>query len=203
MDCVVRKNTERNILFERWMGEYGTAMLRICIIYLFDVKLAERAMQNTFLKAYHYMDQLVGKGTMSEKALLMRIAIHTLRKYRRISRLRTIGRHKAVEQPDFSLVELAEQKKVMFQAIMELPAKQKEVLLLSHYQDMAIEYVDAILHLSKSIVQYRLKTAIEKIRSKLAFICFYEKYWQEITSISRLYIVRMLAVYQDDKSMAF
>lgn len=167
MDCVVRESTDRNILFERWMSEYGTALLRMCIICLLDVGLAERAMQSTFLKAYHHMDQLERKEAGSAKVCLMRIAIHTLRKYRRTGRLRIIGGYKVMKQSDLSLAELAEQKRVLFQAIMDLPAKYKEALLLSHYQEMTIEDVGKTLHLSKSIVQFRLKAATEKIRSKL------------------------------------
>jgi RNA polymerase sigma-70 factor (ECF subfamily) len=167
MDGIISRNNDRVIRLEKWMDEYGTAVLRMCILCFFDAQLAERAMQRTFLKAYHQMDRLERKGTVDEKVYLMHIALHTLRRCRCISRFRHIGRHRVIELPNLSLAGLAEHKKVLFQAIMDMPFRYKEVVLLFHYQGMTVENVGKTLHLSKPTVQYRLKTASEKIRSKL------------------------------------
>jgi len=149
------------------MNLYGTAMFRMCIIYLNDVTLAEAAMQDTFLKAYRRMDSLEIMKAGSEKAWMMCFAIKACRHYRRVGWLRHIGRHNDLKGSNIVLSEMAEQKRVLLKAIMALPAKQKEVVLLSHYQDMIVEDAGKSLHLSQSAVKFRLKTAMKKIRSKL------------------------------------
>jgi RNA polymerase sigma-70 factor (ECF subfamily) len=167
MDDVLCGNNDRNIRLEKWLNEYGTAVLRICIIFFMDVDMAEKAMQHTFLNVYRHMDRFTEKGPDGGKVFLMRIAIHACRRYRCTGWFCSIVKHVASRHPDLSLAGMAEQKKVLLQAILDLPFRYKEVVLLSHYQDMDIENVGKALHLSKSIVQFRLKTAMEKIRTKL------------------------------------
>ena len=43
---------DRQAVLERLMPQYGTALLRMCCLYLRDYSLAEDAVQETFLKAY-------------------------------------------------------------------------------------------------------------------------------------------------------
>lgn len=165
MDDVFGENNDRNIRFEKWMDEYGTAILRMCIICLLDVGLADKAMRCTFLKAYRHMDRY--KEPDREKTLLMRVAMRACRRYRFAGWLCRMFRHSAFRHPDLSLAGMAEQKKILLQAIMDLPFRYKEVVLISHYQDMAIEDAGKTLHLSRSMVRFRLKAAKERIRSKL------------------------------------
>ncbi len=167
MDCALMDSNDRDARFEKWLDLYATTILRMSIIYLNDVALAEAATQEAFLKAHHHMVLLKDNAAAGEKACLMRIAVHICRKYWRAGRLRSIGRYKAMELPNLSLAALAGQRRELLKAIMGLPARHKEVVLLSHYQDMTMEDVGKILRLSKPAVQLRLKTAMEKIRSKL------------------------------------
>lgn len=75
MDDVLCGNNDRNIRLEKWLDEYGSPMLRICILCLMDVGLAEKAMRHIFLKAYRHMDRFLEKGQDGEKVFLMRFAL--------------------------------------------------------------------------------------------------------------------------------
>jgi len=167
MDNALILSNDRWARLVKWMNSYGTFMLRMCIIYLHDVTLAEVAMQATFLKAYKHMDSLERNEVGREKARMMRIAIKTCRHYRRVGRFRQIGWHNSLEQFKPIFTEMVEQKKVLLAAIMDLPKKHKEVVLLFDYQDMTVEDVGICLGLSKPSVQYRLNTAMGKLRMKL------------------------------------
>ncbi|MBO5501664.1 MAG: sigma-70 family RNA polymerase sigma factor, partial [Clostridia bacterium] len=63
------------------MNQYGDAILRFCTLQLRDVKLAEDAAQDVFIKAWKAMDGFQGRS--SEKTWLYRIAINTCRDYQR------------------------------------------------------------------------------------------------------------------------
>ena len=68
---------DRQAALERLMAQYGTALLRMCCLYLRDYSLAEDAVQETFLKAYARLDTF--RGDCSEQTWLMKIAINTCR----------------------------------------------------------------------------------------------------------------------------
>lgn len=59
---------------ERFMNDYGDAVLRMCFLYLKDYHLAEDAAQETFIKAMNSYDFFQHKS--SEKTWLTKIAIN-------------------------------------------------------------------------------------------------------------------------------
>ena len=61
----------------RLMQVYGDSVKRMCCVYLRDLGVAEDAAQDTFLKAYEHIDQILSGEIRNEKAWLMRIAINT------------------------------------------------------------------------------------------------------------------------------
>ena len=61
----------------RLMEQYGDGIKRMCCVYLRDLGAAEDASQETFIKAYSHIDQLLGGEIENERAWLSRIAINT------------------------------------------------------------------------------------------------------------------------------
>ena len=53
--------TERRL--EDWIVRYGDAILRICYLTLLDVREAEDAVQETFLRAWRFMDAMRAGAT--------------------------------------------------------------------------------------------------------------------------------------------
>lgn len=65
MDFVAVPDNVRQQALERLAREYGSALLRMCYVYLKDTGLAEDAAQDTLLKAYSSLHTLREK--QSEK----------------------------------------------------------------------------------------------------------------------------------------
>lgn len=79
----------------RIIQTHGSALLRMCYVYLKDRDLAQDAVQDTFLKAFRRLHTLQDKD--SEQAWLMRIAINTCKDYLRTSWFKRVDRRVQVE----------------------------------------------------------------------------------------------------------
>ena len=79
---------EREEKLRHLMDVYGDGLKRLCCVYLRDLGLAEDAVQETFIKAYDHIDELLAGEIESAKAWLMRIAVNTCKDTLRSSWMR-------------------------------------------------------------------------------------------------------------------
>lgn len=161
-DALVPDNVQT---LERLMTQYGDSLLRICYMLLHDRDLAKDATQDSFLKAYRSLDSL-RKGN-SEKAWLMRIAINTCKDLRRSRWWRFID-HGIT--PD-DLPEMGQEDEnpdsTPLLAVMNLPEKYRQVVLLHFYQGMTSSEIAQILGLTASTVRTRLMRAKDRLHEQL------------------------------------
>lgn len=144
------------------IAQYEVAVLRTCYMYLRDRQLAEDAKQETFLKAYKALPTFRGK--CSEKTWLMRIAVNQCRDMKRSAYFRFVDRIVAVDELPVSVQELDfGEADDLTKAIMDLPAKYKEVILLHFYQDMTFKEIADTLDIAVSTVGKRIKVACSKL----------------------------------------
>lgn len=148
---------------ERMMAQYGDSVLRMCCIMLRDGELARDATQDSFLKAFKAMGRLGGMET--EKAWLMRIAINTCKDMRRSRWWKFVDRSITPEELPLAAPEAAEDTTI--EAVMELPEKNRQVVLLHYYQGMTLEEVAMALHKPPSTVRSTLMRAKDKLRRVL------------------------------------
>lgn len=146
----------------RWVQDYGTAVLKFCFVYLGDAGQAEDAMQETFLKAWRHMDQFKGENV---KGWLMSIAVNVCHdSYRRQKRW-----HRDLEmmmkQVPPAIEDVLDEDKLLFLDIMRLPEHSKQVILLYYYQDMTQQEISKVLKISRSLVCYRLNKAESLLRN--------------------------------------
>ena len=151
---------DRQAALERLMAQYGTALLRMCCLYLRDYSLAEDAVQETFLKAYARLDSF--RGDCSEQTWLMKIAINTCRDMLRSAWMRHHDRYADLsklperaycpEPPDDTIV----------QAVSALPPRLREAVLLRYYQGMKVDDVAQALRTTRSGVKHRLKQSVDR-----------------------------------------
>ena len=150
----------------RLVEEHQLALLRLCFAYLHDRALAEDAVQETFLKAFRGFSQF--RGDSSEKTWLTKIAVNTCRDFQRGGWFRHTDRSVTPEmlpvaadtRPDAEDYDLS-------LAVMKLPRKLREVILLYYYQDLGTEEIAEILGIVQSSVSSRLKRGREKLRGLL------------------------------------
>jgi len=173
MEFVKGPTNSREELLAHMVAQYEVTLLRTCYMYLRDKALAEDATQETFLKAYRALDAF--RGDSNEKTWLMRIAMNTCRDMKRSAWFRYTDRSVEIErlpQPakSYEFMEADD----LTQAILKLPTKHKEVVLLHFYQDMTMREIASVLDISASTVQKRVNAACSKLKKMLGKEDFYE-----------------------------
>lgn len=150
-----------------WISRYSDDVLRTCFVLLSDRALAEDAMQDTFMKAWKAMSQFEGRENASPKTWLMRIAVNTCKDTLRSSWMRHIDRRQEIEALPLSIASCPEEKLALTQAIMALPPKLREIVLLYYYQDMSLRTCANVLGISAPTATRRLQQAQKKLRIQL------------------------------------
>ena len=142
---------------ERLMQTYQDSLLRMCFVYLNDLSLAEDAVQETFIKAYHRYSDF--RGESSEKTWLLRIAINTCNDMRRSRWFRFIDRRVTLEMLPASVCTFEPKDETLIFDVMALPPKMKAVILLFYYQGMSADEISLTLRIAKPTVYQRLNKA--------------------------------------------
>ena len=130
-----------------------------------DIQLAEDATQETFLKAYRSMDSF--RAESSEKTWLMRIAVNTCKNMRRSAWLRFVDRRVSLDQLPEPAAPPALEHRMLTQAILCLPRKEMEAVLLYYDQGMQVQEIAMALGVSAPAISKRLKKARELLRCEL------------------------------------
>lgn len=163
MQNVPGPETDLQVTFTQLVETYQKPLLNLCYMNLHDRAQAEDAVQEAFLKAWRALPSFRGDST--EKTWLMRIAINVCRDMQRSAWFTRLNRFitpedlpdTAEEAPDDTLAD----------AIMRLPTKYREVILLYYDQNMTMPEIAQALEIHASSVSRRLKTACAKLRSVL------------------------------------
>lgn len=155
---------KREALLEEWMNAYEDAVLRLCIMCLNDLSMAEDALQDTFLKVWRGMHRFQARGGSSVKTWIMRIAINTCKDYRRSAWLRHVDATHPPENLPPALQPVTETQRELFLDVMALPDQCRQVILLYYYQDMTMEETARTLGISRPAVARRLKKAYDLLR---------------------------------------
>ena len=158
---------EREQRLRHLMEVYGDGLKRLCCVYLRDMGLAEDAVQETFIKAYDHIDELLSGKIESTKAWLIRIAVNTCKDTLRSSWMRHIDNRQEIEALPLSIASRAEERLALTQAIMALAPKHREIVLLYYYQDMTAAETAAALGIREDAVYQRLRRARQQLKKEL------------------------------------
>lgn len=165
MTIVTGPDNEKELTIRRMIAEHQAPLLRLCYLYLHDVQLAEDAVQETFIKAARTLDSF--RGEASVKTWLTSIAVRTCCDMRRGFWFRRVDRRITPEMLPDSAQDAAEDEAALTIAVMNLPKKEREAILLYYYQDMNVSEIAQALGVTQPTVSYRLKRAREKLRQEL------------------------------------
>ena len=117
--------------FSRLVAEYQKPLLHMCAMMLRDDAAAEDAVQETFLKVFRALPQF--RGECSEKTWLMRIAMNTCRDMTHTAWFRHTDRRITPEELQLPVQDETsryDDREELAQAIMRLPRKYRDALLL-------------------------------------------------------------------------
>ena len=152
---------------DRLVEQYQVAVLRICYLYLHDRSQAEDAVQETFLKVYRTLDSF--RGECSEKTWIMKIAMHVCCDIRRTGWFRFVNRHVTPDMfADRTAAVLPDERdEELSAAVMGLPHRLREVILLYYYQGLKVNEIADALDISHSAVSARLIRGRERLKNQL------------------------------------
>ena len=150
---------------ERLVEQYQTAVLRTCYLYLCDRSQAEDAVQETFLKVYKGLDSF--RGESSEKTWIMKIAMNTCWSMNHSGWARFFNRRVTPEMLPEAAVPFEEKDDELTRAVIRLPIRLREVILLYYYQGLKVNEIAEALGISQPSVSGRLKRGRERLRDIL------------------------------------
>ena len=128
---------------ETLIDAYGDELLRLCLLYLGDRQLAEDAF----------------RGESGAKTWLFHIAVNTCRDMLRTGWMRMRRRSVPLEvMPELAGQE-DERLREMTAAVLALPDKYRETVVLFYYKQMKIREIAEALHIPQNSVSSRLRRA--------------------------------------------
>ncbi len=146
--------------FGQLARRYYSAVKAIAYTVLYDYQLAEDAAQETFARALVRLANLKDAGKFGPwlAAICRNVAKDMLaNKAERI-----IRREQAVEHNG-----LDEYNRMIHRALEQLPAGEKELLVLRYYDGLSYEQIGSVLGLSKAAINGRLTRAKRKMKKQL------------------------------------
>ena len=149
----------------RWMNDYGDMLVRLAYGVLKDSFLAQDAAQDTFVKAYQYRESF--RGECSERTYLTGILMNTCRDYLRTAWMKRVDRKTSLDQLPEPYADASAPDRTVIEAVLALPMKLRQVILLRYWQTMRIKEIGEALCLSPETVKKRLKRANQKLHTQL------------------------------------
>lgn len=170
---------DRDQMLRRLMTEHGDDVLRVCYLYLKDFPLAQDATQTAFLKAWESLRRPTAAtrailaipasepSSPRERAWMMRIAVNTCknilksREYRLYAKATPLDQLPEPARPD----EYPDD--TVLEAVLKLPDKYREVIVLHYYQSLPLADAASVLHLPQATVRTRLHRARKQLEPML------------------------------------
>ena len=162
--AVMAPDSQPESTLERLIEENQVQLKRLCYLFLHDQAMAEDAVQETFLKVYRSLKDF--RGEASEKTYLTRIAINTCKDMLRTGWFRHVDRRVSPEDLP-SRQETDPYHREVAVAVMNLPWKLREVILLYYYSGLNTLEIAETLKISQPAVTGRLKRARERLKTDL------------------------------------
>ena len=138
----------------RAISQYGDTVRRICMIHLKNHADTEDVFQTVFLK--YLTNSTEFESEAHEKAWIIRVAINACRDLiRSFFRSRTLSLNELLDQPD----QVSHEHREVLEAVLSLPVKYREVVILYYYQQFKAYEIAQLLHIPVSTVTVRLSRA--------------------------------------------
>lgn len=153
----------------KWlMKTYGNDVIRIAYSYLKQKQLAEDVAQDVFIKCYEKLDSF--RNESSYKTWLIRITVNRCKDVLKSWSYKNlyITDFFKLKQTKSNLEEypsyIPDEKEAVSQQVMELPVKQREVIILFYYEEFSVGEIASLLKTNPSTVKTRLHRGRLKLK---------------------------------------
>lgn len=152
------------------MDAYGEYCIRVAYLYVKDWAAAEEIVQDTFLAYYKQHERFEGRSSL--KTYLVKITIHKSHDYLRSwKRKMTHILPSKLVTPSIEQIKIKEeQQSELVEALLQLPIKYREILILYYYDDYKIREIAELLQVSENTVKTRLVRGRGKLKALLVDI---------------------------------
>ncbi|WP_281975348.1 sigma-70 family RNA polymerase sigma factor [Halobacillus litoralis] len=165
----LNKNTDKEILIEL-MGNYGDMVLRIAFTYVKEQQLAEDLAQDIFIRCYQKLHTFEERS--SYRTWLYRITVNHCKDYvgswsfKNLIPAEYFNSEKTYEDVSEQVIE-NEQNKLLFQKVLKLSVKLREVVIFYYYEELTIEEIADLLNIKENTVKTRLYRARKNLKKVL------------------------------------
>jgi RNA polymerase sigma-70 factor (ECF subfamily) len=163
-DCTIGP-VKLDMDLEGLMDTYSNLLLRLALVMLKDLKLAEDAVQETFISYYTSFGSY--RGEASVKTYLSKILINECRQRLRMAWFRrnvlTSGTD-LTAGPCADLFDSVHERISLTEALMKLDAHSREIMLLHYYNDLSVTEISEVLDKPEGTIKSRLKRGRDKLR---------------------------------------
>ncbi|MFF5995634.1 sigma-70 family RNA polymerase sigma factor [Lysinibacillus sp. KU-BSD001] len=154
---------------------YSDYLYRVAFIYTKDASAAEEVVQDVFFNYYRKQSQFKGEAKL--KTYLVKMTINRSYDYLRSwKNKRLVLLEKIHGKPSATTEQLLlnmEMRGEVTRAVLALPVKYREVIVLYYYEDFSIGEISALTSVSESA----LKSRLQRARKKLKIILQEEEVW--------------------------
>ena len=178
------KNNIHNEI-ERLINCYGNDVLRVAYLYVKDKHKAEDIFQDVFIKVLKKYDTFEGRS--NEKTWIMKITVNACKDYFKSFWVKRVllnsdreenseihSKQYSAENLDDSVIKAMESKELL-NAVMNLPIKYKETIILYYYEQFTTREISEMIKLPEGTVRTRLSRARELLKKNVTGRIEYER----------------------------
>lgn len=154
------------------MQQHGDYLIRLSYVYVKSWAVAEDVVQDVFIKFYETENRFEQRASL--KTYLAKMTIHKSCDYLRSVKGRLQILQQAWKTASISDVSIEErtlkklQENDVARAVLNLPLKYREVIVLYYYEEMTSNAIASLLSIPEGTVKTRLKRGREQLKVKLA-----------------------------------
>ena len=163
---------------EQLIHTYGDYLYRVAFIYTKDERAAEEVVQDVFLKFHQTRHRYDERASL--KTYLTKMTVNRSYDYLRSWKNRTFSLLEQLTGTSSGADEMMlrkEERGEITNAVLKLPVKYREVLLLYYYEDLQVNEIAEFLQLPVSTVKTRLQRARGKLKQLLP-----QQQWEVLTN---------------------
>ncbi|WP_223589008.1 sigma-70 family RNA polymerase sigma factor [Neobacillus bataviensis] len=146
---------------QQLMEEYGDMVMRLAYTYLKQREVAEDISQEVFISCYKNLETFQNNSTY--KTWLYRITVNKCKDYFRSWSYKNIRYQdlfrsvfKSGDKSVESNVVDKENQEMIFEQVLSLPIKFREVIILHYYEELSINEISILLEINSNTVKTRL-----------------------------------------------
>ncbi|MDN4608851.1 sigma-70 family RNA polymerase sigma factor [Sporosarcina highlanderae] len=151
------------------MFQYTEYLIRLAYYYVKDLQAAEDIVQEVFIKFYDSQSNYEERGEV--KAFLTKMTANKSKDYLKSWSYRKVKLQNKLFQtePVIKSDELVrkDEETIIGEAILQLPLKQREVLIYFYFHEMTIVAIASLLTIPENTVKTRLRRGRELLRNQL------------------------------------